>query len=110
MTSILSSPTSPKGALELMQGEAAIHHPAPECEGEIAARESLEPKGAHNGLTAGRVPATHKEACRSCDGTGYAESQHADGHASTGTCWRCGGLGFIETIDRKEAHERSNRL
>jgi DnaJ-class molecular chaperone len=54
--------------------------------------------------------ATHKEACRSCDGTGYAESQHADGHASTGTCWRCGGLGFIETIDRKEAHERSNRL
>ena len=34
---ILSAPTSPQGPLELTQGEAALHHPAPECEGEIAA-------------------------------------------------------------------------
>ena len=31
--------------LEPTQGEAAIHHPAPECKGEIAARERLEPEG-----------------------------------------------------------------
>ena len=37
LISILSSPTCPRGPLELSQGEAAIHHPAPECEGEIAA-------------------------------------------------------------------------
>ena len=45
MNGILSAPTYPKGSLELTQGEAALHHPAPECEGEIAARESLEPEG-----------------------------------------------------------------
>lgn len=41
---ILSAPTGRK-AEELTQGEAALHHPAPECEGEIAARERLEPEG-----------------------------------------------------------------
>lgn len=65
MNRILSTPTSPQGPLELTQGETALHHPAPEREGEIAARESLEPEGhrlsgtviepgtvgAHNGLT-----------------------------------------------------------
>ena len=34
---ILGVPTRQKWPLEPMQGEAAIHHPAPECEGVIAA-------------------------------------------------------------------------
>jgi len=42
---ILSAHPRPKGPPELTQGESALHHPAPECEGEIAARESLEPEG-----------------------------------------------------------------
>lgn len=43
---ILSAPTSPQGPLELTPAEVGIHDPAPEREGEIAARESLEPEGA----------------------------------------------------------------
>ena len=43
---ILGSPTRhDKWPLEPTQGEAVIYHPAPEREGEIAARESLEPEG-----------------------------------------------------------------
>ena len=34
-----------KGLLVLTQGETSIHHPAPEREGEIAGRESLDPEG-----------------------------------------------------------------
>ena len=45
MNLIPSAPTSPKGPLELAPAEVGIHDPAPECEGEIAARESLEPEG-----------------------------------------------------------------
>lgn len=37
-------------------GERAADDPAPEHKGDIAARESLEPKGVQNGLTAGRDP------------------------------------------------------
>lgn len=65
---ILSAPTSPQGPLELTPAEVGIHDPAPEREGEIAGRESLDPEGAgqchrqrtaspadaHNGLTARR--------------------------------------------------------
>lgn len=50
-----------------------------------------------------------KESCRTCGGSGYAESQYASGRTSNASCWRCGGLGFIETIERKESHERSDR-
>jgi len=37
LNGIFSAPTCPQGSLELMQGEAALYHPAPECEGVIAA-------------------------------------------------------------------------
>lgn len=48
LNSILGAPTSQKWPLEPMQGETAIHHPAPECKGVIAARERLEPEGSLN--------------------------------------------------------------
>jgi hypothetical protein len=79
---ILTTATAPQGR-EVTLGEAQLHHPAPECEGEIAARESLEPEGpvtarliveraasgAQNGLTAGRdphrcTPQVIREECR----------------------------------------------
>ena len=44
MNLILTTATEPQG-LEVTLGEARLHHPAPECEGEIAARERLEPEG-----------------------------------------------------------------
>jgi len=37
--------TGPATRSEVSQGESRLHHPAPEREGEIAARESLEPEG-----------------------------------------------------------------
>ena len=44
MNSILTTATEPQGR-EVTLGEARLHHPAPECAGEIAARERLEPEG-----------------------------------------------------------------
>lgn len=53
LNGILTAPTARKGE-EVTQGEAALHHPAPECEGVIAARERLEPEGP---LMSARSPA-----------------------------------------------------
>ena len=46
----------PERAEDKDAGGCAADDPAPERKGEIAARESLEPEGARNGLAAGRDP------------------------------------------------------
>ena len=45
MNLILTTATGAERPREVTLGEARLHHPAPECAGEIAARERLEPEG-----------------------------------------------------------------